>query len=396
MQEQFVDTPTREQGSWLWDGRNESQTAMDAFGDINLTRKSLLEFAQSQQRFWPDGAINKIYPTSLGAQQIPQFTEIYVDWVWQYWMHSGDRTLLSQLYPVVAKVAAFLAEFVNPRTGLITNVSGATDVARYPTDTQINLLAVNVFRRVAAMATALGRSPAAQQQREDALVAAINRHLVLPDGLYADGLNTSGGMVTTSSQTTDAFALEFGAVPPGRVATVASAVVAANMSSPPMSAGDLLEALRVIGRAAQILHLITDAKEPGWANILARGGTFTWEVWNPKDTDVPLLAPLASFYPGDSMSHGWGSNVVVGIQQTLLGVVPTAPGFASFSVTPPVVALKHASGTVPTPYGPIDVSWTRGSTMVVTVTVPAGTTAVVDLPDGTAHTIGSGTTQLAG
>ena len=33
MQEQFVDTPTREKGPWLGDGANESQTAMDAFGE---------------------------------------------------------------------------------------------------------------------------------------------------------------------------------------------------------------------------------------------------------------------------------------------------------------------------------------------------------------------------
>jgi len=72
MQEQFVDTPTREKGPWLGDGENESETAMDAFGDTNLTRKDLLEFAQSQARFWPNGAINKIYPTALGAQEIPR------------------------------------------------------------------------------------------------------------------------------------------------------------------------------------------------------------------------------------------------------------------------------------------------------------------------------------
>ena len=42
-QEQWIDTPTREKGPWLWDGFNESQTAMVAFGEQNLTRKSLLE-----------------------------------------------------------------------------------------------------------------------------------------------------------------------------------------------------------------------------------------------------------------------------------------------------------------------------------------------------------------
>ena len=54
-QEQYIDTPTREKGSWLFDGFNESRTAMAAFGEQNLTRKSLTEFAQSQQRYWPNG-----------------------------------------------------------------------------------------------------------------------------------------------------------------------------------------------------------------------------------------------------------------------------------------------------------------------------------------------------
>ena len=107
MQEQFVDTPTREKGPWLGDGANESQTAMDAFGETNLTRKDLLEFAQSQARYWPNGAINKIYPTALGAQEIPQGTAYYPEWVWQYWIHTGDRALLTMVYPVVVKVSDF-------------------------------------------------------------------------------------------------------------------------------------------------------------------------------------------------------------------------------------------------------------------------------------------------
>jgi hypothetical protein len=67
-QEQYIDTPTREKGSWLWDGFNESEAAMAAFGEQNLSRKSLLEFAESQRRYWPNGAVNKIYPTGLRRQ----------------------------------------------------------------------------------------------------------------------------------------------------------------------------------------------------------------------------------------------------------------------------------------------------------------------------------------
>jgi len=71
----------------------------------------------------------------------------------------------------------------------------------------------------------------------------------------------------------------------------------------------------------------------------------------PEDRDVltpPCLAPRH----GDSRSHGFGSNVLVAIQQSMLGVIPTAPGYASFDVTVPLYALRYAAGRVPTPHGP--------------------------------------------
>lgn len=396
MQEQFVDTPTREKGSWLWDGRNESMTALAAFGDHNQTRKSLVEFAQSQARYWPSGAINKIYPTGLGPLQIAYFTAIYPEWVWTYWLHTGDRPLLASLYPVARRVAAFLQAAVAPGTGLITDIPSDGGVSMHPTDTVMNLLAVNVFRRVGAMASALGRpgsEVAEQQRRRLALTTAVNRHLSRPDGLYWDGLDGTGAPVPASSQSTNAYALNFGVVPPPRAAALADHVAGQGMATQPMMAADVLEALRTSGHAQAVLEMVTDARGPGWANILARGGTFTWEVWNPTDTDV-AVAPLAALYPGDSMSHGWGSNVLTAIQRTFLGVVPTGPGFSTFSVALPRTTLAAAAGRVPTPAGPVTVAWTRSAAgaLELDLTVPANTAAEVSLPrrDGGRSTVAVG------
>jgi alpha-L-rhamnosidase len=123
---------------------------------------------------------------------------------------------------------------------------------------------------------------------------------------------------------------------------------------------------------------LTDASTDGWANILSRGATFTWEVWQPSD----LI--------GDSMSHGWGANVLVEIQRSLLGVTPDGAGFASFTVTPPSGALQRASGTVPTPAGKIALSWQRASTnasFFLDLTVPANTAATVRIPAARASDI---------
>ncbi len=378
-QEQFIDTPTREKGPWLWDGFNESQTAMAAFGDENETRKSLLEFAESQRRYWPNGGINKIYPTSLGAVQINEFTEIYPEWVWQYWMDTGDRSLLAAVFPALLKVAGYVAAAVVPSTGLVTDLPATSIYYAFPTVTRLNILGVDVFRRVADVADALGRPSGALRAEQAALTAAVNRSLTRPDGTYADGLDGRGGQVATASQDTNAAAIVYGVAPPARVPAIAAYVAGLGLQAPPRTAGEVLEALRMAGRGSDVVTRLTDPTTDGWAKILAEGATFTWEVWQPSDAN------------GDSMSHGWGANVLVEVQRAVLGVVPTSPGYATFTVTPPPSSMGAVSGRVPTPRGPVTVAWQRAAAggWGLTLTVPGNATADVTLPGDVAPPRGS-------
>jgi alpha-L-rhamnosidase len=123
------------------------------------------------------------------------------------------------------------------------------------------------------------------------------------------------------------------------------------------------------GLYGDLVACLVDATTEGWANILSRGATFTWEVWNPSDAD------------GDSMSHGWGSTMVPEIQRSLLGVRPTGPGFSTFDIIPPPSGLAWAIGSVPTPRGTISVAWSAATaedkTVSVEATVPPNSTAVL-------------------
>jgi alpha-L-rhamnosidase len=386
MQEQFVDTPTREKGPWLWDGFNESRTAMGAFGDQNMTRKSLLEFAASQARYWPNGAVNKIYPTGLGALDIDEFCLIYAEWVWQYWLATGDRSLLETVYPTLQRLSSYVAHGVDSDTGLVA-VLQATDPA-YPASfaaTRLNVLGANVFRRTAGAAAELGRPVTEARHlraRRASLLAAIHRHLTRPDGVYVDGLSAPGRQLATASQDTNACALVYGTVPAKRVPAVGAYVAGLGLQAPPRTAGEVLEALGRTGDSGALVARLTDPHADGWANILARGGTFTWEVWQPSDAN------------GDSMSHGWGSDVLVAIQRWLLGVRPTHAGFSTFAVAPPAAGLRSAMGTVPTPRGPISVSWQRpaseGTVTGLDLGVPANAVATVHLGDVTPDRVTEG------
>jgi alpha-L-rhamnosidase len=391
-QEQFVDTPTREKGQFLTDAFNISSTTMRAFGERNLTQQALADFASSQARYWPDGRVNAIDPAGQGKRDIPDYTESYPLWVWQYYLDTGDRARLAALYPVLARIADYVNRAVDPATGLVTNLPGGTDevaytggivdgpaAMRYGYDVQtaarttVNVLGVEVFRRVGQAATALGDTAAAavERRREAALGAAINARLTRADGVYVDGLKAGGAPSAHASQHANAYALAAGIVPAARVQTVAG-YVAGHLAMGPMTALNLLRALHVAGRDADLVAILTDKAQPGWARVLALGGTYTWESWAPSDQQ------------GDSESHAWGANVLLAIQQALLGVTPRSPGYARVAVAPPDGGLGAASGRVPTDRGPIDVAWslTKHGRAVfrLRLGVPANVTATVSIP----------------
>ncbi len=390
-QEQFIDTPTREKGSWLYDGSKESLTAMAAFGEHNLARKSLIEFAQSQARYWPSGAVNKIYPTGLGALDINESTEIYPEWVWQYWIHTGDRALLESVYGVLRRICRYIQRAVSPATGLVTSLPSTSVYYGYPVVTRLNVLGANAFRRTASVAEVLGRPEpevTRQRRRQAALVDAVNSRLTLSDGTYVDGLMSDGSMTPTASQTANACAAAYEVVPAERLATVGQYVSSLGMQTPPQNAGEVLAAMASAGLYGELVATLVDATGDGWANILSRGATFTWEVWDPSDAD------------GDSMSHGWGSTMVPEIQRSLLGVRPTGPGFATFDVTPPTSGLAWALGSVPTPRGTISVAWRAPTAadghVTVEVGVPPNSTATLSVAAPAQGALTEGGVPIAG
>jgi alpha-L-rhamnosidase len=79
----------------------------------------------------------------------------------------------------------------------------------------------------------------------------------------------------------------------------------------------------------------------------------------------------------DGAVADWMHRVVGG------GLAPAAPGYCEIAVAPrPGGRLTSATTAHLTPYGRAEVSWRRADgRLVVDVTVPAGTTAVVTLPE---------------
>ncbi len=373
-QQQYLDTPTREKGQFLADSVDISRALMDGAGDRALTARVIREFVASQRRYWPDGRLNAVYPNGDGKRDIPDFTEMFPAWVWDYYVASGDSTLLAEAYPASAAIADYVRRYRDPATGLVTNLEGGSGPYlygiidwpnRYGYDTAtaarttVNILAVDALRSTARQATALGRPRAeidALTADADALVTAINARLRRPDGIYVDGLGSAN-----ASQIANAYPLAYGLTADR---AVTDHVISLGLRMGPMTADLLLTALHRSGRDDQVLTRLPD-ETLGWANILARGGTFTWESWEAPER-------------GESMSHGWGSAALTDLQQDLLGVQVTSPAARTLRIAPPRgTTLTHAAGTLWTQAGTVGVRWT---TRGVAVDLPVNVTASVHVP----------------
>jgi alpha-L-rhamnosidase len=375
-QEQFIDTPTREKGQFLWDAANESQTVMRVYGEQNLSWQGLRDMARAQARYWPTGQVNEVYPNDDGPQNYPTFTALYPEWVWRYYLSTGDYTTVTDLLATLSRLSDSLNAVIDPTTGLLSGQPMSTNGDNeygydYNTnaDTTLNILAVNAFRRIGDVAVLAGDTQTAstQTQRQVALTTAINNHLVAKNGLYVDGLRSDGQQSTHASQLANLSALAYGVVPTAHTEAVARYVASLDISVEPDHGMELLRALHAAGRDADIVRILTDASFPGWAAIIEAGGTFTWETWTPSD----LI--------GDSMSHGWSSSALVAIQEALLGAVPMAPqtdGPPTFvAIAPPTGGLTNASGTFPTPAGQYSVAWrttARGTDLSIMIPPNAG------------------------
>lgn len=395
-QEQFIDTPTREKGGFLVDSMNESLAAMLAFGERVLTRKVLHEFLQSMEQYWSSaedrGRMNAVYPNGDGARDIPDFTQAYLVWVWEYYLQTGDVTFLREHYAKLKSIADFAERYRDAQTGLIHRLRGGggayefgivdwTPSMRYryemETDarTVINCYAYADAEIVSKIAAELGLDVDCRSYlvRANELKAAINERLFNSENVYSDGLYANGELSAHSSQQANIFPLALGLVPPEKQRDVLEHVKQLKISVGMVTVYWLIWALGDMEQGKHLLELYTNAEWDGWAKTLAQGATCTWESW-----DAHLGGNL-------SQSHPWGAVGLVGIQQYVLGVKPFAPQYERVQIKPLCFGdkLKFAQGRVPTERGEIFVRWeNKPEGFELTVELPVNVEASVYLPRG--------------
>ena len=241
-QEQFLDTPTREKGAFLGDGALQSIAAMAVEDERVLTRRALGDFILSMGQWWSTpaanvGRMNAVYPNVDNARDIPDYTQSYLVWVWEYYQQSGDLAFLATNYTALTNIAQYVNRSLNPANGLITRILGGTsssytngiidgggdtfgydfNTVRNPGNatTVINGWAWEDYDVVSRVASELGYTADSNTYRAmaNALQAAMNTNLLNASGVYVDGLEPDGTQSAHASQHANVFPLSLNIVP---------------------------------------------------------------------------------------------------------------------------------------------------------------------------------------
>jgi alpha-L-rhamnosidase len=235
-----------------------------------------------------------------------------------------------------------------------------------PVNTVVNAFHLRALTLMAELAQALNKSAEATvyTTRERTTRAAFQEKLFdAARGVYRDGEGTDH-----ASQHANLFPLAFGLVPGEHRAGVTAWVAQRGMACSVYAAQYLLEGLFENGAAPEALRLITAPTDRSWRHMVQSGTTITWEAWDQK------------YKPNQDWNHAWGAAPANLLPRFVLGAQALTPGWQRVRIRPHPGALKFAAGKIPTPRGPITVSWTNTTSFKLTLTLPQGMQAQVELP----------------
>jgi alpha-L-rhamnosidase len=391
-QEQFVDTPTREQGQFTYDAYQISAGAMRCFGERLLSRQGLREFAQSQTKFHLDsGKVNAVYPNGDGKRDIPDWTQSWILWAWEYYLETGDREFVRELLEALLRTGEYVKRTENSATGLVDlgNSPGyAGGIVDWPeryeydmTTTQRTVMSINAYLDYVWLArlARLVDSASGAADRFDGyaaeILSAIQR-LLWDESLqaYVDGLYADGSRSPRASQQANAMMLALGLAEGSRKPGAMKAVKRAGHATGPVLARFLIQAYGEHDEDDALMEWLLNPQGRNFAYTLADGGTFTYEHWLGRNSGKS----------GESSeSHAYGANAgVMALQQYILGVRSLAPQGERLQVRPHPCGLGFARGSVPLQRGTVSISWRTGEDFTMELVLPVNVVADVYVPAG--------------
>ena len=215
--------------------------------------------------------------------------------------------------------------------------------------------------------------------------AAFNAHYVNPEGIVLSDCTTVYALALAFDVVADDQKRAFAA---GRLAELVRKNdyrVSTGFAGTPFITWALSES----GYYEDAYRLLLEEQCPSWLYPVTMGATTVWERWDS-------MTPDGTVNPGEmtSFNHYALGAVADWLHKVVGGIRPLEPGYSKVLFKPrPGAGISWANTSLTTPHGTVRSKWhlTDDGGLELTVTVPHGVTADIELPNTVRHTIGEGT-----
>lgn len=357
MHEHYEDCPWREQALYSMDGRNQALAGYYCFGNYDFAAQSIHLLGQSYNP--ADGFLELCAPAKIGIT-IPSFSLAWILMLDDHLLFRGDRDFIKAELPVARKLLQTLEKntsgalvlvptddrmwnFYEWAPGLDGSDRGNKQVR---SDAPLNLFYLLALDATARMAKECGEDPTPFEEKARALRAEF--HAAFWDADKRAYVTRIGEQqLPHFTELTQALAILAGVTPDSeldalreKLAADDNGMVACTISHTLYKFEALLTDREKYGK--RVFELI----ERDWGYMLSQGATSFWETIEGAD----------AFHYAGSLCHGWSGVPAWFYGAYILGVKPTAPGFAQYERRPLEGVFPYVTGVVPTPNGLIEVN----------------------------------------
>jgi alpha-L-rhamnosidase len=359
-----------------WTGDINSFAATSTFNlDAHTFLDKFTDDLTDAQR--SDGAFTDVAPFVSAGSGTAGWGDAGVTLPYTLWQRYGDTRVIDEHFTAMTRWVDYLkstsdSDLIRRRDtyGDWLNVGDETDKFLIST-----AYVSRSARLVSWMAAATGRTADAMKYGTiaDQVAAAFASHYIASDGTVSG--NTQTGYV---------LALAFGLTPANLVQPAVDKLVAKVAASGGhltvgfLGVENLLPVLTEHGHADTAYQILLQPGFPGWGYQISRGATTIWERWDGINPDGTFNTPTMN-----SFNHYGLGSVGDFLYRSVGGLGPASPGYRSLLIAPkPGGGLTSAKASLNTPYGTAVSDWSMsGSALTLRVTVPAGSSATVQLPN---------------
>ena len=361
----FIDGIKRDR--WIWSG--------DAYQSYLMNYYLCFDSQTVKNTTW---ALRGKDPVTSHTNTILDYTFFWFLGIYDYYLYTGDRHFISQVYPRMQTLMDYVLGRTN-KNGMVEGLTGDwvfVDWADGFMDKhgEVSFEQVLFAKSLETMALCAKLANNTADQSKYEKLAADLRAKLLPafwnetkKALVHNRLNDMPQEQIT--RYANMFAVFFNYLNAEQKQEIKKSVLfndsVMKISTPYMRFYEL-EALCALGEQTQVMKEMKHY----WGGMIREGATSFWEKYNPTDKGTQHLAMYGRPY-GKSLCHAWGASPIYLLGKYYLGIQPVKAGYSEFAIAPNLGGLKWMEGTVPTPNGEIKL-YLNENTIKVTATEGCG------------------------